>query len=187
MHRHLTIIVLLGLLAGCASEPTYIIDHDQTYDFSSIKTYRWYDDMVQSRSAEYRQYNPSDKRVRDNVAKQLRQHGIVEATSGKGDIWINYSTSKQQHTRISGQEQGAYGGVAAGTYGRAVSVGYSTGPSVRVYEDGTAILDMIDVRTQKLVWRGVAEGRLKNERSLDDRKRAVEMVSRELLSAFPPQ
>jgi len=180
-------LLLLAGLIGCASEPSYIIDHDQSYDFSGIKTYRWYDDMVDTKTAQYRQYNGSDKRVRKAVEDEMRRHGITEASSGDGDVWLNYSPNKQQRTRISGQEQGAYGSAAVGTYGRAVSIGYSTGPSVKTYEDGTAILDIIDVRSQKLVWRGVAQGRLKNDRDLADRRKATIKVTRELLDAFPPE
>ena len=42
-----------------------------------------------------------------------------------------------------------HGGVAAGTYGRSVSVGYSSGQSVKTYEDGTAMFDVIDIKNRQ--------------------------------------
>ena len=172
---------------GCASKPTYEIDFDRGYDFSDVRTYRWYDDMIDSRTAEYRHFNASDKRVREYVGAELRRHGIVESTTPQADVWLNYSMSTQQTKRITGEDRGIHGGAALGTYGSAVSIGYSTGPSVRVYKDGTAILDVIDVRTRKVVWRGVAEGRMKNDRTLADKRKTAAVVSRELRAEFPPK
>ena len=104
------------------------------------------------------------------------------------DFWINYSMSKQEHTRVTnpGDDGGMYGGVGAGTYGRSASIGYSTGSTVRVYKDGTAILDVIDVRTRNVVWRGVAEGRLKNDSTPNDKRRVTLEVAETLLRNFPP-
>ena len=79
-----------------------------------------------------------------------------------------------------------HGGVAAGTYGRSVSVGYSSGQSVKTYEDGTAMLDVIDIKTGRIVWRGVAEGRLKSNMTKADREQLTITVVHELLKQFPP-
>lgn len=181
-------LLSVSVLAGCSSnQPVYEFDYDQNYDFGQLETYRWYDDVVDNRLAAYRQYNGSDHRIRDAVARELKKKGIVEAKGNQADIWLNYQLSKQQTQKISGQDGGVHGGVGMGTYGSAVSVGYSTGPRVRVYEDGTAILDVIDAETKKIVWRGVAEGRLKNDRDLDDKRRATAEVISAVLAEFPPE
>jgi hypothetical protein len=173
---------------GCANQPSYGFDYDRSFDFSQLKTYRWYDDVVPSREADYRQYNSSDKRIREAVAAEMRQHGIVESRTGQADFLINYSIAREEQRveRISGYDRGMHGGAAIGTYGSAVSVGYSTGPSVRVYTEGTALLDVIDVKTMSLVWRGTAQGRLKDDRTMADKRRATVAVARELLAEFPP-
>ena len=113
------------------------------------------------------------------------QRGFKEGTRGQSDFWVNYHVTKRQTQKISGQEQGMHGGVAAGTYGRSVSIGYSSGQSVKTYEDGTAVFDVIDIRTGKIVWRGVAEGRLNNNMSKADREQLTITVVHELLKQFP--
>lgn len=181
-------LLSLALLASCASKPTYEYDYDDNFDFSGFKTYRWYDDMVHSRVADYRQYNSSDSRVREAVSRELRLKGIVESTSKQADFWVNYTVSKEEHMRVTnpGDQGGMYGGVGAGTYGRGASIGYSTGSTVRVYKDGTGILDVIDVQSRNIVWRGVAEGRLKNDSTASDKRRATAEVIGALLMDFPP-
>ena len=178
----------VGLINGCASSgPSYEIDYDHSFPFSAYRTYRWYDDDHVTRESQYRRYNSSDQRVRNTASQELMQRGFREATAGKADFWVNYHVAKKQTQKISGQEKGMHGSVGAGTYGKSVSVGYSSGQSVKTYEDGTAIFDVIDVATEKIVWRGVAEGRLKNKMTAADKQQLTITVLHELLTQFPPQ
>ncbi len=57
---------------------------------------------------------------------------------------------------------------------------------MKTYEDGTAVFDVIDIRSGKIVWRGVAEGRLKNKMSKADKEQLTITVVHELLKQFPP-
>ena len=180
------LLACLALLTGCADKPTYDVDYDQSFAFSDFKTYRWYDDDDNSRESQYRRYNSSDQRVRNTADQELMQRGFRQGARGQADFWMNYHVTKRQTQKISGQEQGMHGGVAAGTYGRSVSVGYSSGQSVKTYEDGTAMLDVIDIKTGRIVWRGVAEGRLKNNMTKADREQLTITVVHELLKQFPP-
>ena len=179
-------LVCLALLSGCADKPTYQVDYDQAFPFAGYQTYRWYDDDHNTTESQYRRYNSSDKRVRNTASQELIQKGFREVPRGQADFWVNYHVTKRQTQKITGQEQGMHGGVAAGTYGRSVSVGYSSGPSVKTYEDGTAMFDVIDIKTGRIVWRGVAEGRLKNNMSNADREQLTITVVHELLKQFPP-
>ncbi|MDG2459781.1 MAG: DUF4136 domain-containing protein [Luminiphilus sp.] len=183
----LIMLVVCSVLAvGCADKPTYDIDYDQTFPFAGYQTYRWYDDDHNSRESQYRRRNSSDQRVRNTANQELMQRGFREAPRGAADFWVNYHVTKRQTQRVSGQEQGMHGGVGVGTYGKSVSVGYSSGPSVKTYEDGTAVFDVIDIRSGKIVWRGVAEGRLKNKMSKADKEQLTITVVHELLNQFPP-
>ena len=175
------------LLAGCADKPTYEADYDQNFPFGQLKTYRWYDDDHNTRESQYRRRNSSDQRVRNTADQELMQRGFRQGSRGQADFWVNYHVTKRQTQKVSGQPQGMHGGVAAGTYGRSVSIGYSSGQSVKTYEDGTAMFDVIDIKTGRIVWRGVAEGRLKNNMSKADREQLTITVVHELLEQFPPR
>jgi hypothetical protein len=181
------VLALVLALAGCADKPTYEIDYDQSFSFTQYQSYRWYDDDHASRESQYRRQNSSDQNVRSVANAELMARGFREATRGNADFWVNYHVTKRQTQKITGQEQGMHGGVGVSNYGKSVSVGYSSGPSVKTYEDGTAVFDVIDIRTSKIVWRGVAEGRLKNKMSYADKQALRVTVLHELLSAFPPQ
>ncbi|MBM69412.1 MAG: hypothetical protein CME43_08045 [Haliea sp.] len=185
------VVALLFALAGCSNQPSFTVDYADDADFSSFRSYRWYDDIHGSELAEYRQYNSSDKRVRTYVDRELKAHGLRESTTERADVWVNYHISKEQQMRIDSFSRypsaGMHGGVGVGTYGSAVSLGYSSGPSVRTYKEGTVVLDIIDARSSKIVWRGIAEGRLKENLSINDKNRVASEVAAELLADFPPR
>ena len=181
------VLALVIALAGCADKPTYEIDYDQNFTFTQYQGYRWYDDDHASRESQYRRQNSSDQRVRSAANAELTMRGFREVARGKADFWVNYHVTKRQTQKITGQEQGLHGGVGVSNYGKSVSLGYSSGPSVKTYEDGTAVFDVIDIRTSKIVWRGVAECRLKNKMSSADKQELRVTVLNELRSAFPPQ
>lgn len=193
-HRSLvlaTFIVIAALLGGCASKATYEVDFDEYRDFSSYNSFRWYDDVHPSKEADYRQYNSSDRRVRDHVDTYLLKKGFKLLDSGTSDFWVNYHISKQNHMKISNfsgyPSAGAHGAVSAGTYGSAVAVGYSSGPSVKEYKEGTVVIDIIDVKSSKIVWRGIAEDRLPKGMDHAARDKMASVITRELLEDFPPQ
>ncbi len=177
-------------LPGCSNQPSYVIDHDEYTDFSRYKTYSWYDDTHDSKLADYRQYNASDKRVRAYVDRELKLKGFTESAGGDADFWVNYNIAKEDHMKIDSfsnyPSAGMHGAASVGTYGSGVSIGYSSGPSVKQYSEGTVVLDVIDSHTDKIVWRGIAEGRLKSSLTQKDKNRIASQVSRELLADFPP-
>ncbi len=197
-HVHLSVVfravislLALTLLGACSSHPTYVVDHDESVDFSGLKTYRWYDDVHSSREAEYRHYNGSDKRIRTYVDREMKIRGLTEARSGQGDFWVNYNVSRQSKMRVNDispySSAGMHGGASVGTYGTSVGIGYSSGPSVREYKEGTFVLDIIDVNSKQVVWRGIAEASLPKSMHQSDRNKLASEVSRDILKDFPPR
>ena len=183
--------LMLALLSACSSKPLLIVDHDATADFSAYRTYRWYDDVFETRAATYRQYNSSDRRIRHYVDRELQQKGFRESSGGQGDFLVNYSISREDKTEVSNiagyPPAGVHGGATVGTYGAGVNVGYSSGPSVKTYREGTVIIDVIDADEQRVVWRGVAEGKFTKKLSHAEKDSLAAELARDLLADFPPQ
>ena len=80
------------------------------------------------------------------------------------------------------------GGVSLGrsTRGRHGSIGISTGSQVRTYDQGTLLIDVIDVASDKLVWRGASSQALPN---LSDPQRLTDHINAAVaavLAQFPP-
>ena len=75
-----------------------------------------------------------------------------------------------------------YYGYRYGMYGW--GAGVST--SVDNYTEGTLNIDVVDSATSRLLWEGVAVGRI-NEKSRDDPQPAIDEVVRQVFEKFPKQ
>jgi hypothetical protein len=104
----------------------------------------------------------SDAALRDALRTELAARGITESTTGKGDLAIVrhvFTTDKvsvQQYTDWGYGYGGGYGGgwpYGYGSYGMWAGAP-RTYTDVSNYTEGTMILDVVDTRTNKLVFRG---------------------------------
>ena len=66
------------------------------------------------------------------------------------------------------------------------SIGISTGSQIRTYEQGTLLIDVIDVASDKLVWRGTSAQAMPD---LSDPQRLTDHINATVaavLAQFPP-
>lgn len=190
-------LVVALLLFGCSSSQL-TVDHDykEGEDFAHYQTYRWYD-ASQKRYQNHKGYQGNDilkARIHEEVDKALQAKGFVMVPTGPVDFTVNYSITKEAKTDV--RSYNTYGGLTpgftmgygAGYYRYGYSMIYATAPEVRTihYEEGTFVLDIINAEN-KLVWRGTAVGRLKNESTVQEKREAVHTVVNKVLEEFPPQ
>lgn len=190
-------LMITALLVGCSSSHL-TVDHDykENVDFDSYKTYRWHD-TSQNGYQEQKSYQGNDilkARIHDEVDKALQAKGFVLVPTGEVDFTVNYSITTEAKTDV--RSYNTYGGLTpgftmgygAGYYRYGYSVLYATAPEVRTvhYEEGTFVLDIINA-DNKLVWRGTAVGRLKDESTVEEKRAAVQTVVTKVLEDFPPQ
>lgn len=190
-------LMMIVLLAGCSTS-NLTVDHDykEGVDFAQYKTYRWYD-ASQKSNQEQRSYQGNDilkARIYQEVDKALQAKGFVQVPTGEVDFTVSYSITTQAKTDV--RSYNTYGGLTpgftmgygAGYYRYGYSMVYATAPEVRTihYEEGTFVLDIINA-DNKLVWRGTAVGRLKDESTVEEKRAAVQTVVNKVLEEFPPQ
>ena len=184
----IAIFVFVSCLIGCASGPEIVIDYSTSTDFSNYKTYRWYDDVVASKDAEYRKYNSQDKRVRKYFNQELKRLGYNYLDAGEPDFLINYHISKEDNLYLDQfsnySSRGVHGAVSMGTYGSSVAIGYSSGSKPRVYKNGTVVIDIINATKNEVVWRGIAEGRLPKDLSPPKRDLIADKLAKKLMGEF---
>ena len=57
---------------------------------------------------------------------------------------------------------------------------------VENYDQGTLVLDIVDGRSNELVWRGTAQARIDPSNSPEERQRRINEAVRKILDRFPP-
>lgn len=113
----------------------------------------------------------ADQAIKDSLAQNLAQKGLVPATNGPADFLIAFHTATQQQTRVS---PGSFYGYYAYGY-----------PDVYTYTEGTLIVDFVDARTHKVFWRGTASGTAEHPDNPDP-KRVAGAVDK-LMEKYPQQ
>ena len=147
-------------------------DYAETANFNTYKTYKLRIDDLK--------LNDIDKdRVLNEVSKQLQTKGMSVAENP--DLIVNV---KANHKKIqdvqSTRPYGMYGW--GGPFGWGVGVNRTWTSN---YNQGSLIVDLIDTRTQKLVWQGIGSG-ISVDSPKQKQKQIPEIVS-EIMANYPPQ
>lgn len=172
------------LLAACS--PIKVRhDYDQDVNFTEYQTYKWVEQDTQAegdaKSAKMRN-DLLDKRIRSAVDKQLEGKGL-KLVAEQPDLLVTYFTGVDEKIRVMdrGYRYGAYYGSGYSYYGLGT-------PAVDVYQYkvGNLIIDLIDSKTNKLVWRGSAEAVVDETASSREREERIQEAVSKILSDYPP-
>jgi hypothetical protein len=123
-----------------------------------------------------------NERVRSAIDQQLSQRGLEKTRGGRADVLIHYHASVSQRVDLATSEPW--------DCERPTPTGGQPPPSTNcgpyVYDQGTLVIDFVDGRTQKVVWRGWAEGSI--DGVLNDQKWMEERIDqsvKRILAQFP--
>ena len=176
------IVLMLVLLQACSGIPVSQ-DFEQDFDFSGLRTFAW--DLNEDNQWGVAGSNELvDRRIIAAIENTLTAQQFSQVDREKADFLVLYNVEVDQ--RISSNN--VSGGVSMGrsSGGRHGSIGISSGSQVRTYEQGTLMIDVVDVASDKLVWRGVSSQALPD---LSDPQQLTDRVNETVaavLKQFPP-
>ena len=174
-------IALLGsvLALGCSSRKVNF-DYDRSADFSSFKTYAWYDGQQS-----IKEEDPlGHQRVMDAVDQQMSAKGFSKASSNP-DVYVTYNAEDNEQVRMDTTSMGyGYGGDWYWGGGMGMGMGSST-TQVRTYTQGTLIVDIWDAKKKQLVWRGVGSETVSNNPESNAKK--IDGTVADMFKKYPPQ
>jgi len=181
------IVVLAGisiLLASCASKPTIETDYDHTIDFAKYKTYGFFNPM----GIENPNYSSIYGSIfRDAISKEMESRGYIE--SDNPDLMINVSGRLKDKTRVTTTHDpymgGGYYGYRRGHYGAWGGYGYGSSTHVSNYTEGTVNVDMVDRELKRMVWEGVAVGRVNEKKTNEETRANIQAGIQEMFAAYP--
>lgn len=175
--RPLRFVSILGVtsaalaLAACATMRVNSFVERGT-NFNALRTYSWAP-AAQLATGDPRLDNNEffQARLQAAVEKGLSARGLEKAESGQPDFVLHYHASVSQRVDAGGLDD---------------KYGYCEDCRPSVFDAGTLTLDVVDVRTNRLVWRGWAEstfdGVVDNQQWLE--RRIDDGVAR-ILQTFP--
>ncbi|MFS1423648.1 DUF4136 domain-containing protein [Shewanella sp. 10N.286.48.B5] len=170
-------------LSACSTLKTNT-DFDPAVSFDQYKTYSWVEKKNQD--ASYHLDGLMDQRVRDAVNNELGQKGLTKADITEADLLVNYLTKVDKKINVDtfNTSFGYYPYYGRRGWGGA---GMNTQTTVREYEVGTLIVDLIDNKTGNLVWRGSVADTIRSKNTPEEREQIVNSAIAEVMINFPPQ
>lgn len=172
------------LVAGCASGPAIETDYDHTADFSQYRTFGFFDPMG-IESPDYSSIYGSIFRAA--ISKEMESRGYT--LSDTPDLLINVSGRLQDKTKVTTTANpymaGGYYGYRRGMYGSWGGYAYGTTTHVSNYTEGTVNVDMVDRKAKRMVWEGVAVGRVRENRTSEEKRQAIDSGIQEMFAAYP--
>jgi hypothetical protein len=149
---------LLGLLlvTGCASGPTVRSNSDPSVDFSSFRTFGFFDPLATDREGFQ---SLISQQLVTSAERELVARGL-QRTDTNPDLLINFSANLDQRLQVR-QSPSA----PASSMNRHRRGFYNTWPTyqqteIRQYTQGTLGIDVVDAARRQLVWEGFALGRV---------------------------
>jgi hypothetical protein len=163
--------LLAGVIA-CATAPKTKIGWDQNVDFATYHTWAWRaDGSIQ---------DPVwARRCQDVLSNQLASDGLTQVNLDQNpDLWgVVHArlSSKTQIVPFSPDWGYAWGGWAP----------------VEDYEEqipvGTLIIDLVDVKLKRIVWRGRAKGVIDTDKSNEAREEKLTVILQQMFAGYPPR
>ena len=174
------VLLLLPLLAlvGCVSPVRVDYDRGAAPKFQSYKCF-----AVDSRELGTHDQGIAlspivDRRIERELNAVLKMRGFSDECATP-DFRVAFNTAQKTITELNDL------GIGAAPYRRSAYHGYGGFSNIQIdqYQEGTFILDIIDMQSQELVWRGAYVKRLGWHAPTDAEIRAIII---ETLAQFPP-
>lgn len=165
--RFIALLALMVLAAGCAApKPDLRSDYDRNVDFSQYKTFGFFDPAQRSNKGPG--YDTLiDQRLEEAITREMEARGYTRSDSP--DLNINYSVVTQEVQEVrsapSARPVYPYYGYRGRYYDPWPSYGYDTW--VVDYEKGSLLIDLVDAKSNQLVWEGAGEGRVSDDARKD--------------------
>lgn len=172
----------LVLLTACATGPRISTEADPEADFSRYRSFGFYAPLAIEKEG---YASAASERMKDAARAQMEARGYVY-TSDKPDLWLNINAYTQQRTDVTSVPTIDYS-----YYYSYRARGYYVVPywrdrtDVYRYSEGTLNVDLVDVERNRLVWEGIAVGRVGRSKDVSERNARIDGAMADIFAQYP--
>jgi hypothetical protein len=185
----LSILLVTALAVVVHAGMKVKVEFDKEYDFSKVRTFGWHPDGAgEVKILERTGDDPEAIRtkweptIKDAAEQMLAKVGLAPAASGTPDLMLHYYflAGLSSESQYRGQFIGAIPPWGVPDFEMTTS-------SLKIFEEGTLILDIIDGPKRQICWRGIARAEINRQNSAAKRDQRLREAVGELLKKFPPK
>lgn len=177
----LLVLSSLLLLGACASTPRVASQADPTADFSRYRSFAFYTPLA----LEQHGYTTiTSNRIRAAVRAQMESRGY-RFDEANPDLWVNLNAYLQDKTQVTTMPEVDYDYYYSYRSRRYFAVPYwRDRTDVYKYTEGTLNVDLVDAKQNRLVWTGVAVGRVGRTKP-EERGAKIDAAVAEIFLRYP--
>lgn len=169
------------LLASCATGPRVTSDVDPSANFGQYRTFAFYSPLA----IEGQGYATlTSGRTKDAARRQMESRGYVYDEKSP-DLWVNLNAYMQEKTDVVNTPEVDYDYYYSYRARRYVAVPtWRDRTDVYKYTEGTLNVDLVDAKQNRLVWTGVAVGRVGRTKP-EERGAKIDAAVAEIFLRYP--
>jgi len=165
-------MIALSVFVGCSSLRVNV-DYDPDFDFQPQKSF-----AIAHYNKEGEDTLFNDRLIRALEA-DLQSKGYTKSTKEEADLIVTFHTNVENKTSIDTDYQMiGYAGYRYGGSMVATTRTYN-------YKKGTLIIDLLNPKDEKIVWRGMATDILKEHKTPQERTEYLNKVVKKTMASFP--
>ena len=171
------------IVAGCAQLQTGSEISEAT-DFAQLKTYSWLHD-VDKPADDVRLNDPKVRQtVRTAVEQSLSSKGYEQVDRQQADFLVTWFGAIEKKIKKENIDH-FYAPYGYGTLFRNPVLNTESAQPISEYDKGTIIIDIVDPKNQKLIWRGSGSGRLAEDQPEQTALRNLNRSVTKIMAPFP--
>jgi len=162
-------VLSLGSAPACA--PIHVHAYTERGTAFTYRTYTWApDDAFETGDARLDNNRFFSEQVRASVDRELAGRGFEKTLSGTSDLIVHFHATITEEFEIA----------STGRFEHCYNCGAT------IYEAGTLVIDLVDARTSRLVWRGWVEKLNPVIDNQDWMEEAIDWAVARIMKKLPP-
>ncbi len=170
--RNISFVLMLVWLSGCASSYMANFDYDRSVNFRKYTSYT-VEPAKSDKDDPVLNSQLNQKRIKDAVVTEMKNRGYFYKEE-EADLVIKY----RMHVENRQETQ------SSNTWGFGYGWGRPNNTYTRNYREARLIIDMVDAKTNQLVWQGWSSSEDHNNRK-QDREAIVHNMVTKILAQYP--
>jgi hypothetical protein len=170
----ITTVLLLALAFTSCSTVRVVSDYDRQVDFTSYTSYAFYKPGIDQAEIS----DLDKKRILRAINTEMAAKGLNKNESP--DLLVSIFTQERQRVDVYNNNFGWGWGWNPYWYG-------GWGSTVSTSTEGSLYIDLIDAKTNELVWQGVGTASLITNGNIEKKEKRIREIVREILVKFPPE
>jgi hypothetical protein len=171
--KTLLLLAIITFFTSCSSVRV-AADYDKEANFTSYNSFAFFKPGIDKAEIS----DLDKKRILRAIDKELQTNGMQK--SEQPDVLVSIFTKERERVNVYNNNFGYGWGWNPWFYGN------NFGSTTTTSTEGSLYIDLIDAKTNELIWQGVGRSQLYKGNDIEKREARIQEIVSEILCQYPP-